>query len=85
MLPVVELRARIVQVREVPAGGSIFDNESWFAKRRRPSSCRSDKPMASRDHGIQKISCTPRLGAPLSCDWAPLDATDLPDAKAASC
>ena len=59
MLPVVELRARIIQVRNGTAEGGITDDEGWSAKRRRlafVSICQADGFPPS---GPQKISYTP--------------------------
>ena len=90
MLPVVELRARIVQVRDVTPGESTADKEGWFAKRRRlafvsigygdgfPRSWHSKNKLYAVVGGYR----CPAMECP-SLDLLPIDVTDLPDAKAA--
>jgi alanine racemase len=90
MLPVVELRARIVQVRDVTPGKNITDNEGRFAKRRRlafvsvghadgfPRSWHSKNDLQAVIDGY----CCPVSGRP-SLDLLPIDVTDLPHASAA--
>jgi alanine racemase len=90
MLPAVELRARIVQVREMTPGENIADREGWFAKRRRlafasigyadgiPRSWYSKNKLYAVLGGYR----CPVIERP-SLDLLPIDVTDLPDAKAA--
>ncbi len=90
MLPVVELRARIVQVRDVTPGEPFADREGRFAKRRRlafasigyadgiPRSWRSK----NRLHAVIGGHRCPVIEHP-SLDLLPIDVTDLPDARAA--
>jgi alanine racemase len=90
MLPVVELRARIVQVREMTPGENIADSQGWFAKQRRlafasigyadgiPRSWYSKNKLYAVLGGYR----CPVIEHP-SLDLLPIDVTDLPDAKAA--
>ena len=89
MLPVVELRARIVQVRDVMPGENGAGNGGWFAKRRRlafVSVGRADGfPQSSHPkHTLHAMVGGYRCpaGRP-SLDLLPIDVTDLPDARAA--
>ena len=61
MLPVVELRARIVQVRDVTPGENIADEEGWFAKRRRVAFVSLGYADGLPRSWHPKISCTPWL------------------------
>jgi alanine racemase len=90
MLPVVELRARIVHVRDVMPGENIANKEGWFAKRRRvafvslghadgfPRTWHSKSKL----HAVIGGHCCPVMEHP-SLDLLPIDITDLPDARAA--
>jgi alanine racemase len=89
MLPVVELRARIVHVRDMVPGQSFIDAEP---KRRRIALVsightdgfpRSWNPT-TRLHAIIGGYYCP-VSAPSSLDMLAIDVTDLPDAKAAWC
>jgi len=89
MLPVVELRARIVHVRDMVPGQSFIDAEP---KRRRIALVsighidgfpRSWNPT-TRLHAIIGGYYCP-VSAPASLDMLAIDVTDLPDAKAAWC
>ena len=89
MLPVVELRARIVQVRDVTPGENIANKEGWFAKRRRVAFVsfghgdgfpRSSHPKLL--HAVVGGYRCPTMERP-SLDLLPIDVTDLPDARAA--
>jgi alanine racemase len=90
MLPVVELRARIVQVRDVTPGENITDKEGWFAKRRRVAfvsiGCADGFPRSwhAKDklHAVVGGYRCPVTGRP-SLDLLAIDVTDLPDAGAA--
>jgi len=89
-LPVVELRARIVHVRDVTPGENIADTDGWFAKRRRlafasigyadgiPRSWYSKNKLYAVLGGYR----CPVIERP-SLDLLPIDVTDLPDARAA--
>ena len=88
MLPVVELRACIVQVRDtMPGQGFIGADQSDAASRW----SRSAAPTAFRAHGILKPSCmlwltvSLPLTMPSSLDVIAIDVTDLPDGRAAAC
>jgi alanine racemase len=90
MLPVVELRARIVQVRDVTPGENITHKKSWFTKPRRvaflsvgyadgfPRSWHSKDKL----HAVVGGHRCPVMGRP-SLDLLPIDVTDLADARAA--
>jgi len=90
MLPVVELRARIVHVRDVTPDETIADREGWFAKRGRlafaaigyadgiPRSWYSKNKLYAVLGGYR----CPVIERP-SLDLLPIDVTDLPDARAA--
>jgi alanine racemase len=90
MHPVVELRARIVQVRDVTPGKNFVDKEGWFAKRRRlafasigyadgfPRSWHSKNKL----HAVVGGYRCPAMARP-SMDLLPIDVTDVPDARAA--
>ena len=89
MLPVIELRARIVQVRNLAPGESIADNIGCTAKRRTRLALVSvgyadGYPYASANK-LQVLvggyRC-PVAGHP-SMDLLPVDVSDLPDPKAA--
>jgi alanine racemase len=89
MLPVVELRARIVQVRDVTPGENVADEEGWFAKRRRRVAFVSfgygdGLPRSSKNylHAVVGGYRCPTMERP-SLDLLPIDVTDLPDARAA--
>jgi alanine racemase len=85
MLPVVELRARIVQVRDMTRGNANTDNEGWMAKRRRVAFLsvgyadgfpRSWHDKAKLNAIVGGYRC-PVLARP-SLDLLPIDVTDLP-------
>ena len=59
MLPVVELRARIVHVRDVMPGKTSPIRKAGLQSDVGSRSSRSDMPTAFREHGIPKASCTP--------------------------
>jgi alanine racemase len=89
MLPVVELRARIVHVRDMVLGQSFIDAER---KRRRLALAsigradgfpRSWNPKAKLHAIIGGYRCP--VTASLSLDLLAIDVTDLPDARAAQC
>lgn len=90
MLPVVELRARIVQVLSLAPGGTIADNLGWTAKRRTRLALVSigyadGFPRSESANKMQAIvggrRC-PIAGCP-SMDLLPIDITDLSDPTAA--
>jgi len=90
MLPVVELRARIVQVRDMTPGDNLADREGRFTKRRRlafasigyadgiPRSWNSKNKLYAVLGGYR----CPVIDRP-SLDLLPIDVTNLPDAGAA--
>jgi alanine racemase len=90
MLPVVELRARIVQVRDVMPGENGAGNGGWFARRRRlaivsvghadgfPRSAPAKNRLAAMVGGHR---CP--VAGPASLDLLPIDVTDLPNGSAA--
>jgi alanine racemase len=90
MLPVVELRARIVHVRDVMPGENLAHKAGWFAKRRRVAfvSLGHADGFPRTGHSKTKLQaviggyCCPVLERP-SLDLLPIDITDLPDARAA--
>jgi alanine racemase len=92
MLAVLELRARIVQVRSLTPGETIADNIGWTAKRRTRLALVSvgyadgyPRPASAVDHKLQAVvgghRC-PIAGRP-TMDLLPVDVTDLPDPTAA--
>jgi len=92
MLPVVELRARIVQVRSLAVGETVADNIGWTAKRRTRLALVSvgyadgyPRSGNTADNKLQAMvgghRC-PVAGRP-SMDLLPIDVTDLPDPTAA--
>jgi alanine racemase len=92
MLPVLELRARIVQVRTLTPGETIADNIGWTAKRRTRLALVSvgyadgyPRSGSASDNKMQVLvgghRC-PVAGRP-SMDLLPIDVTDLPDSAAA--
>ena len=92
MLPVIELRARIVQVLSLMPGGTIAGNLGWSAKRRTRLALvstgyadgypRSEIAFNNKLQGIIGGHRCPVAGRP-SMDLLPLDVTDLPDPTAA--
>jgi alanine racemase len=90
MLPVVELRARIVQVLSLAPGGTIADNLGWTAKRRTRLALVSigDADGFPRSESANKMQAIvggrrcPIAGRP-SMDLLPIDITDLSDPMAA--
>jgi len=89
MLPVVDLHARIVQVRDVTVAENPGDNVGRFAKRRRRiafvsfgcgdgllRSSRSSLHVLVDGHRCPAVECN-------SLDLLPIDVTDLPDPRAA--
>jgi alanine racemase len=91
MLPVLELRARIVQVRSLAPGETTAENAGWTAKRRTrlalvpvgyadgyPRSAATDRKLTAIVGGHR----CPVAGRP-SMDLLPIDVTDLPDPKSA--
>jgi alanine racemase len=92
MLPVIELRARIVQVRSLAPGETITGTVGWTAKRRTRLALVSvgyadgyPRSGSAPDNKLQAIvgghRC-PVAGRP-SMDLLPIDVTDLPDPAAA--
>jgi alanine racemase len=92
MLPVIELRGRIVQVRSLAPGQTITGTGGWTAKRRTRLALVSvgyadgyPRPGSPPDNRLQAIigghRC-PVAGRP-SMDLLPIDVTDLPDPAAA--
>jgi alanine racemase len=89
MLPVVELQARIVQVRDVTLGQHLGGNEACSIKRRRRVAfvsfgygdglLRSSKNSLYAVVGGHRCPTVERR----SLDLLPVDVTDLPDARAA--
>jgi alanine racemase len=92
MQPVMQLQARIVQVRDLAQGETIADNVGWTAKRRtrlalvsvgyadgypRSTGAADGKPQVI----VGNRRC-PVVGRP-SMDLLPIDVTDLPDPAAA--
>ena len=92
MLPVIELRARIVQVLSLMPGGTIAGNLGWSAKRRTRLALvstgyadgypRSEIAFNNKPQGIVGGHRCPVAGRP-SMDLLPIDVTDLPDPTAA--
>jgi alanine racemase len=92
MLPVVELRARIVQVLSLAPGQMITDNLGWTAKRRTRLALvsigyadgypRSEAAFANKMQAIVGGCRCPVAGRP-SMDLLPIDITDLSDPTAA--
>jgi len=87
MLPIVELRARIVHVRDMTPGQSFVDAESkrrrlaWVSVGQADGFPRSWHPK-TRLHAIVGGYRCPVI-APSSLDLLGIDVTDLPDARAA--
>jgi alanine racemase len=92
MLPVVELRARIVQVLSLAPGETIVDNLGWTAKRRTRLALvstgyadgypRSESTFNNKLQAIVGGRRCPVAGRP-SMDLLPIDITDLSDPTAA--
>jgi alanine racemase len=92
MLPVIELRARVVQVLSLMPGETIADNPSWTAKRRTRLALvstgyvdgypRSEIAFNNKLQAIVGGRRCPVAGRP-SMDLLPIDVTDLPDPTAA--
>jgi alanine racemase len=92
MLPVMELRARIVQVRDLAKGETTADNSGWTAKRRTRLALVSigyadgyPRLQGGVDGRLQAVIAgrrCPVIGRP-SMDLLPIDVTDLPDQTAA--
>jgi len=88
MLPVLELRARIVQIRNLAPGETIADNPGWVAQRRTRLALVSvgyadgyPRPANGADHKLQAVIGThrcPLAGQPAT-DLLAIDVTDLPD------
>jgi alanine racemase len=91
MLPVVELRARIVQIRNLERGESIGDDIGCTVRRRTRLALVSvgyaDGYPCVSEPKLQALvgawRC-PVLGRP-SMDLLPIDVTDLPDRSVARC
>ena len=92
MLPVVELRARIVQVRNLAAGTTIAEGSGLTAKRAMRLAMVSIGYADGYPHAtngahakLQAIVGGHRcpIAAPPSMDLVPIDVTDLPDKSAA--
>jgi alanine racemase len=92
MLPVIELRARIVQVRNLAPGQTITGTGGWTVKRRTRLALvsvgyadgypRSASPPDNKLQAIVGGQRCPVAGRP-SMDLLPIDVTDLPDPAAA--
>jgi alanine racemase len=92
MLPVMELRARIVLVRSPEPGETIADNIGWTAERRTRVALVSvgyadgDPRLLSASNNKLQVMVggyrCPVAGHP-SMDLLPIDVTDLPDRTAA--
>ena len=92
MLPVIELRARIVQVLSLMPGETIADNLGWTAKRRTRLALvstgyadgypRSEIAFGNKLQAIVGGRRCPVAGRP-SMDLLPIDITDLPNPTAA--
>jgi alanine racemase len=92
MQPVLELSARIVQVRHVNQGESIADCFGWTAKRRTRLALvsagyadgypRPANPVDTKLAAVVGGRRCPVVGRP-SMDLVPVDVTDLPDPAAA--
>jgi len=88
MLPVIELRARIVQVRSLARGETIADNAGWTAKRPTRLAVVSvgyadgyPRPGSASDNALQAIVGGRRcpLAGRASMDLLAINVTDLPD------
>jgi alanine racemase len=92
MVPVVELRGRIVQVRTLARGEAIADNAGWIARRPTRLAMVSvgfadgyPRSAGASDIKLQAIvggQRCPIVGCP-SMDLLPVDVTDLPDPRTA--
>ncbi len=92
MLPVIELWARIVQIRSLAPGGRINDNVGWIAKRPTRLALVSvgfadgyPRSASASNHKLQAIvggERCPVVGHP-SMDQLAIDVTDLPGPTAA--
>jgi alanine racemase len=88
MLPVIELRSRIVRVLSLEPGGTIADNVGWIAKRRTRLALVSTGYADGYPRSGGKLQAIvgghrcPVAGRP-SMDLLPIDVTDLPDPTAA--
>jgi alanine racemase len=92
MLPVIELRARIVRVLSLAPGETIAESAGWTAKRRSRVALvstgyadgypRSDGAFSNKRQAIVGGRRCPVAGNP-SMDLLPIDVTDLPDPTAA--
>jgi alanine racemase len=90
MLPVIDLQARIFQVRDVAAGETIVGNEGWVAKRRTRLAIVSvgyadGYPRPETGNKLEAIVGGRRcpVAGRASIDWLPIDITDLPDQRIA--
>jgi alanine racemase len=92
MLSVLELRARIVQLRNLAAGEVIADNAAWTAKRRMKIAVVSvgyadgyPRPISPNVNRLQVIVGGARcpVAGPPSMDLLPVDVTDLTNPTAA--
>jgi len=92
MLPVIELRARIVQVRELTAPQTPADNGRGGAKRRTRLAHASvgyadgyPRPASDSSRRLQVLIGGHRcpVAAPPSMDLLPIDVTELPDRSVA--
>ena len=89
MLPVVELHARIVQVRDVTLGENLDYSQGGFVKRRRRVAFVSfgygDGILRSSKNSLRAVvgGCRCPTLERHSLDLLPIDVTDLPDARAA--
>jgi len=92
MQPVIELRARIVQVLSLVPGETIAENVGWIAKRRTRLALvstgyadgypRSESAFTNKLQAIVGGRRCPVVGPP-SMDLLPIDVTDLADPTAA--
>ena len=88
MLPVIELRGRVVQVLSLMPGETIADNLGWTAKRHTRLALvsigyadgypRSEIAFSNKLQAIVGGRRCPVAGCP-SMDLLPIDITDLPD------
>jgi alanine racemase len=92
MLPVIDLRARIVQVRDLARGETIAGSDGWAAKRRSRLAVVSvgyadgyPRPENGAENKLEAIVGGHRcpIAGRASMDLLPIDITDLPDPRAA--
>jgi alanine racemase len=92
MLPVIDLRARIVQVRDLAPGETIAGNDGWVAKRRSRLAMVSvgyadgyPRPENGAGNKLEAIVGGHRcpIAGRASIDLLPIDITDLSDPRSA--